>query len=116
MYISDMVIQECGRGDANCAQKRLQVISGIPALSVDQDVEKLTLELLNKKAVPQNSLEDAVHIAVASVSEIDFIVTWNFKHINNPFMKQQIRNVVEGMGYTMPEICSPEELLEAENG
>lgn len=57
-----------------------------------------------------------MHIAVASVSDIDFIVTWNFKHINNPFMKQQIRNVVNSMGYTMPEICSPEELLEAENG
>jgi hypothetical protein len=46
---------------------------------------------------------------------IDFIVPWNFKHINNPFMQQQIRTVIVDMGYAMPEICSPEELLEATN-
>ncbi len=58
--------------------------------------------------------EDALHIAVAAVNNVDFIVTWNFKHINNPALKRYIGNVVLGMGYGMPEICSPEELEEAD--
>lgn len=113
LFISDMVIQECEKGDADCAQSRIQAITGLPVLSVDKEVEHLASELINKGAIPKKSLEDAVHIAVASVSAIDFIVTWNFKHINNPFMKQQIRNVIVNQGYAMPEICSPDELLEA---
>lgn len=113
LFISDMVIQECEKGDADCAQSRIQAITGLPVLNVDKDVELLASELIRRNAIPKHSLEDAVHIAVASVSAIDFIVTWNFKHINNPFMKQQIRAVINDQGYTMPEICSPEELLEA---
>jgi hypothetical protein len=105
--------QEREKGDADCAQSRLQSITGLPVLNVDTEVEMLASELISKNAVPENSLEDAVHIAVASVSIIDFIVTWNFKHINNPFMKQQIRAVINNQGYSMPVICSPEELLEA---
>ncbi|MEI7945839.1 MAG: type II toxin-antitoxin system VapC family toxin [bacterium] len=113
LFISDMVIQECEKGDADCAQSRIQAITGLPVLNVDKEVERLASELIRRNAIPKNSVEDAVHIAVASVSAIDFIVTWNFKHINNPFMKQQIRAVIINQGYTMPEICSPEELLEA---
>ena len=116
LFISDLVIQECEKGDADCAQNRLEAITDIPALNIDREVELLAGELISKKTVPKNSLEDAVHIAVASISEIDFIVTWNFKHINNPFMKQLIRNIVTDNGYNMPEICSPEELLEAYDG
>jgi hypothetical protein len=113
LFISDMVIQECEKGDAECAQNRMIAIQGLPVLNVDNEVERLASELIIKGAVPKKSLEDAVHIAVASVNAIDFIVTWNFKHINNPFMKQQIRTVIVNLGYAMPEICSPEELLEA---
>ena len=115
LFISDMVIQECEKGDSDCAQSRIQAIEGLPVLNVDKQVERLASALIRKNAIPINSLEDAVHIAVASVSAIDFIVTWNFKHINNPFMKQKIRTVINDQGYTMPEICSPEELLEANN-
>ena len=55
--------------------------------------------------------EDALHISAATVNEIEFIVTWNFKHINNPFMKNKIREIIENAGYKCPIICSPEELL-----
>lgn len=113
LFISDMVIQECEKGDPDCVQSRIQSIKGVPVLNVDKEVERLASELIRQNAIPRNSPEDAVHIAVASVSAIDFIVTWNFKHINNPFMKHQIRTVIMNQGYTMPEICSPEELLEA---
>ncbi|VGO18431.1 type II toxin-antitoxin system VapC family toxin [Pontiella sulfatireligans] len=114
LVISDLVVQECEQGDAVRAKLRTEAIDGIPVLDISLEVESLATVLVKKKAVPENSVEDAIHIAVAAVGGVDFIVTWNFKHINNPTMKQIIRNVVVTEGYAMPEICSPEELDEAE--
>ncbi len=114
LFISDLVVRECEKGDGGQARLRVEAIAGLPLLDVDPEVEALASELIGKKAVPENSVEDALHIAVAAVNNVDFIVTWNFKHINNPAMKRHIGNVVLGMGYGMPEICSPEELEEAD--
>ncbi len=113
LFISDMVVRECEKGDVGRAKLRAEAIDGLPLLDIDSEVEVLAAELVRKKAVPENSLEDALHIAVAAVNNVDFIVTWNFKHINNPVMQRHIGGVVRGMGYGMPEICSPEELEEA---
>jgi predicted nucleic acid-binding protein len=114
LFISDLVVRECERGDIDQARLRTEAINGFPVLDIDPEVEALASELIGKKAVPENSLEDALHIAVAAVNNVDFIVTWNFKHINNPTLKRHVGNVVLGMGYGMPEICSPEELEEAD--
>lgn len=51
---------------------------------------------------------------MAAVNGMDLIVTWNFKHINNPVMKQKMREVLMSAGYRLPEICSPDELLDAD--
>ena len=66
-------------------------------------------------AVPDSFPEDAMHIAIAAVNGIDVIVSLNFKHINNPFKKSEIRRCVEAHGYVCPEICAPDELLESED-
>jgi hypothetical protein len=70
--------------------------------------------LLKGLAIPSEYPDDALHIAIATVNGMDFIVTWNFKHINNPVMRAKIRAVVENAGYVAPEICSPEEVVEGE--
>ena len=110
-YVSDLVLQESAEGDEEQARLRLDAIGSFPLLEIDEEVESLAKQILGKKAVPRNCPEDAVHVAVAAVNEVDLVVTWNFKHINNPTMKHAIREAVEGTGYTMPEICSPDELL-----
>lgn len=111
VYISEAVIEESLKGDRRQSELRLEAIKDFNALEVDDKSEALAALLLQKKAVPHNSPEDALHIAVAAVNSIDFIVTWNFKHINNPFMRDKIRLTVESAGYKCPVICSPEELL-----
>ena len=110
-YVSDLVLQESAKGDEEQAGLRLGAISGFPLLDIDKEVESLAERILGREAVPQGFPEDAIHVAVAAVNGLDLIVTWNFKHINNPTMKHAIREAVEGTGYTMPEICSPDELL-----
>lgn len=111
VYISDVVIQEVSKGDEYQSRKRLNIIKNFPVLEVDLDVTLLAKELLNQKAIPEKYPEDALHIALAARHDIDVIVTWNFKHINNAFTKMMIRQVIENEDYDCPEICTPYELL-----
>lgn len=111
-YISDLLLQEAGQGEAGQTRIRLDAVKDFPVLDVDSEVERIAKLLLESKAVPEKCPEDAVHIAVASVNSIELIVTWNFKHINNPVMKKKMREVLANAGYVLPEICSPDELLE----
>lgn len=75
--------------------------------------KSLALKLMSDRAIPEETPEDALHIAIAAVNGIDVLVTWNVTHINNPFKAMMICQVVENAGYQCPEICSPEELMEA---
>jgi hypothetical protein len=73
----------------------------------------LSLQLnLGLLGIPAEYPEDALHIAVAAVNGMDVVVTWNFAHLNNPFTRTMIRQVIENAGLRCPEICSPDELLE----
>ena len=111
VYVSDTVIEEASKGDSGKASLRFGAISDFKILKIDRDVNNLAKVLLSKKAIPEKCPEDALHIAVAAVNEIDFIITWNFKHINNPFLKNTIRNIIINNNYKCPEICSPEEFI-----
>ena len=84
-FVSALVLKEASGGDPAVAAKRLRVIEEFP--------------------------DDALHIAIASTTGMDYIVTWNFSHINNPFTIAKIRNTVEEAGYVCPEIVSPEAFL-----
>ena len=110
-FISELVLQEARQGDAQAAQMRLEAIEQLKELEIDEDCRKLAAVLLNKKAIPKEFPEDALHIAVASVHNMDAIVTWNFKHINNPVTRKKIKTIITEEGYNSPELCSPEEFL-----
>ena len=111
VYISTLVLQEAEQGDPEAAQKRLNVITNLPVLAITDEVEKLASILISEGPIPDKNPEDALHIAIATVNGIDYLLTWNFTHINNAQMKSKIISVVEKYGYPCPIICSPEELL-----
>ncbi len=114
-YVSALVFEEAQAGDEKAAHKRLEAIAPFPVLDIDEKAESLAAGLLADHAVPGEYPEDAMHIAVAAVNGIDLIVSLNFAHINNPFRRSHIRQSVESRGYTCPEICSPDELMEVEH-
>jgi len=111
IYISALVIQEASRGDREAAKKRLGALSGIPILEIKEEAQKVAQSLINENAIPSEYEEDAIHIAVASVNGMEFLLTWNFSHINNAFLKSNIIRVIEKQGFVPPEICSPEEFI-----
>jgi hypothetical protein len=81
--------------------------------SANNETELLARELLRNFAVPASEPRDAAHIAIAAVNGIDFLVTWNFKHIMNPVTQHVIDAVCRKMGYEPATICTPEQLLES---
>ena len=111
-YISALVYEEAGKGDSDQSRMRLKAIEPFPMLDIDEEVRALAGNIITGRGIAANYPEDALHIAVAAVNNIDVIITWNFAHLNNPFTRRAIRQIVEGEGYLCPEICSPDELLE----
>jgi predicted nucleic acid-binding protein len=113
-YVSTLVHQEVQRGDPQQAQKRIEALSSLVVLDIDQEAQDLAEGILAAKAIPTEYPDDALHAAVAAVNGMDVLVTWNFAHLNNPIARMRIRRIVEDSGYRCPEVCSPEELLEVE--
>lgn len=112
-YVSALVFEEAHKGDKEQSKARLEAIAPFRMLDVDDEAYELAKKLVEGKGIPSQYPEDALHLAIAAVNGLDIVVTWNFAHMNNPFTRMMIRQTVENEGYRCPEICSPEELLEA---
>lgn len=103
------------KGDSGASTRRLQLLRGIPHLAMTPQVETLVVALMEAAALPEKAVEDAFHIALATVHGMDFLLTWNCKHIANAIKRGTIERVCEMTGYAMPVICTPEELLGERN-
>lgn len=110
-FISEPVLKEAGNGDKIAAAARLKALDGFKELEINGACGDLATALISDGVIPSQYPEDALHIAVAAIHGIDVIVTWNFKHINNPATRYQVRESVERHGYSCPEMCSPDEFL-----
>ena len=91
--------------------KRVEAVSTSKILKIDEESSKIAKTLVAEGAIPREFPEDAVHIAVASVNGMDYILTWNFAHINNAENRGKIMKLIDQCGYVCPVICTPEELL-----
>jgi len=111
LYISQIVADESGAGDPDAAQRRLGLLQGIPRLEITEQVAHVTRSLLEHRAIPEKAVEDALHIAIAAVHGMDFLLTWNCAHIANAEMLDAITSAIGACGFPTPIICTPEELL-----
>ena len=107
LYISEVVVEEAGRGDESAASRRLGALEDIEVLQIEKKSVDLAKALIEQGALPRKALDDAFHLAVAAVNGIDFLLTWNCRHIDNAEMKPKIRRVIESQGYQCPEIATP---------
>jgi hypothetical protein len=115
LFTSQEVLDEVGRGEPSMAVDRLALIRKVAILEVTEETGKIAQRLLASQIIPAKAASDAVHIAVASVQAMDFLVTWNFKHIANPYIRARLRRAIAEFGAELPVICTPEELLKDEN-
>jgi len=105
-------LDEIKRGDVAAAEKRLKLVESIPLLPHIGEVERIVERLQREKAIPFKAKEDAVHIAIAAVHDIEYLLTWNMTHIANPLKRQHIADIIRQFRPSSPIILTPQELLE----
>jgi len=110
LFISQIVIDEARKGEPEMAAKRMAVIEDLSLLEINEDVTHLADSLVASRAVPKKAAADAIHISVACVGGVDYLLTCNCKHIANAKMRDAIERTCRSAGYTTPIICTPEEL------
>ena len=115
LFISQTVWRECSAGDPDAAARRLAALKGLGVLTVTEEIVTLAEALIAEGALPLKATDDALHIAIATLHRIDFLLTWNCRHIANPIIQEKVADFLENKGLFLPIICTPEELLGAEN-
>ena len=111
LFISEVVLDEASGGNTEAAERRLAVLLSIPKLDVSKVAEQLAEKLLLNAALPAKAQVDALHIAIAAVHGVEYLLTWNCKHIANATMRPKIEHICRTEGYEPSIICTPPELI-----
>lgn len=111
LFTSQFVIDEAEAGDPEAAKKRLLELNKMALLDITDEIIGLSETLMDKKCLPPKAVVDSLHISIASIHNMDYLLTWNCKHIANARMRPLIEKVIFDNGYIAPIICTPEELL-----
>jgi hypothetical protein len=108
---SELAVQELTAGDPEWARRRLKLLETVPIVSMNDEAEQMALELVSRRIIPIKAQADAFHIALAATNGVEFLLTWNFKHLANAMLRRKINEVCEDFGYVPLVICTPNELL-----
>jgi predicted nucleic acid-binding protein len=112
LYISESVVNEAKGGDTERAEARLKILRELPLLRISDESISLAKDLIQEAALPTKAAEDALHIAIATTNGMNYLMTWNCKHIANARLLDKIKMICSKAGLQCPVICTPRELLE----
>jgi hypothetical protein len=115
LVVSQVVVDEVQKGNPTIARNRLEIVSSLPRLLVTDEATALAQRILLKGFLPQKAFPDALHISIATVHQVEYLLTWNCKHIANVEVLPSIADICRELEYSLPIICTPEELLGVEN-
>ena len=111
MVISDIVIREINRATQPKRDLLLEVVRGIPILAATAQSDSLAEAYIQAGALPRGSIEDAMHVAIATLYNVDALISWNFGHLVNIRRAKAIATVNASKGLPHIEILSPEEVI-----
>lgn len=111
LFTSALVIAEASDGHPEAAARRLEALQGIAELLIDEEVQMFAEKLIAEGGIPEVAKADALHVSVAVIHGMDYLLTWNCRHIDSATRKPIIRAICVTAGYSYPEICTPMELL-----
>ena len=112
LVASPLVIEEAQRGDHIARARRQRLLRNLSLLAVTDEARRVSRMLLQQKTLPERAEADALHMAVAVVHGVEYLLTWNCRHIANARRRPQIEDIIRDEGYEPPIFCTPEELLE----
>ena len=107
---SEEVLREAALGDVGMIGRRAEALAGMTVLLVDDTARGLAREILSEKILPPAAASDAIHAAVASLNQVNILLTWNCRHLANPHLLRRLRELVARRALTLPEVCTPIEL------
>lgn len=111
MYISELVREEASFGDPDAASRRIAAMSDLTYLHITEKAESLAKRLIEPGPLPSKAIGDALHLAISTVHKMDFLLTWNCRHLDNAELKPKVRKIIKDLGFEMPEICTHQELI-----
>ena len=114
--ISQYVLDEVSQGDQALAAERLKYLDEIPLLEIEPPVAEIANSIISQAILPKKAEFDALHFAVAAYHGVDFLLTWNCTHIANARILPRIQAVLEKLGFPLPLVCTPEEMVDDEYG
>ncbi len=111
LCISQLVVDEAQRGDPERVRQRLRIIDGIPLLEVTESAQELAISIVQEGLLHRTAFPDALHIAIATVHQVEYLLTWNCSHIANAEILPRVATICERHELVLPFVCTPEELL-----
>ncbi|MEQ9620662.1 type II toxin-antitoxin system VapC family toxin [Coleofasciculus chthonoplastes] len=111
LYASEVVEDEAARGDQEIAHRRLNLLQSLMLLELTEEALELAQAFLNQSNLPSKASNDALHIALATVYGLDYLLTWNCKHMANAKIQRKLSQISSQLGYVLPIICTPYELI-----
>jgi predicted nucleic acid-binding protein len=111
LYASEIVEDEAGKGDPEMASQRLNLLQSLMLLELTEEAFELSQAFLSQSNLPQKAFNDALHMALATVYNLDYLLTWNCKHMANAQIQRKLAQISSDLGYVLPVICTPYELI-----
>lgn len=108
---SEVVVDEAAACDPELAALRLQYLAGISLLEMNDAAKALAKRIIDANVLPPNATRDAFHIAIGTAHEVDFLLTWNCRHIANAVIIKRLQKISDSHGFALPLLCTPEELM-----
>lgn len=112
LFVSEYVLAEAAGGNAEAAERRLKAVHDVPVLETTSLVLELAEKFLRSSLVPSKAELDAYHISVAAAHGMEYLLTWNCKHIANAAMRLKIEEICIVADCEPPVICTPDELMQ----
>jgi predicted nucleic acid-binding protein len=112
LFTSQLVVEEALRGNQDAAARRLSALQGVALLDITDQAHEIAARLLAGGVMPAKAASDALHVAIAVVHGMGYLLTWNCSHIANASIRGKIETMCRAAGLQPPLICTPEELLE----
>ena len=111
-FVSQFVLDEAGKGDSEQAALRLSTLEKFPLLPTTPEAERLAASYLSRGLIPASEPMDALHLAMASAHGIDYLLTWNCRHLASASVRKRLGGINSSLGFPLPVLCTPEELME----
>jgi len=113
LFTSDVTLTEVEKGSRIIQRKMVRVIKlyRLKILHLNEDALILADHYIKRRVIPAKVAPDAQHIAVASISGMEVLVSWNLKHIVNLRTKLKVKEINSELGYLVPDIVRPDEMM-----